>query len=89
MIHQITTIDGACFRDDSGQWLKRMGAISKQDRGRIQERLIYYFGIPEDPSDEWLAENATPELLKKVLDCLLDDKKQVVLDSLIESWGNE
>jgi mRNA interferase MazF len=89
LIHQITTIDAACFRDHSGQWLKRMGAVSKQDRERIQERLMYYFGIPEEPSDEWFTDNATPELLKKVFYLLPDSQKKFAIDILIEQLGDD
>lgn len=89
LIHQITTIDAACFRDSSGQWLKKLGSVSKQDRERIQERLMYYFGIPEEPSDEWLKDNVSPELVERIFDYLSEAQKQEVLEYLINGLSDK
>jgi mRNA interferase MazF len=87
LIHQITTIDGNCFKDSNGNWLKKKGTLSAKDKRRIEERLIYLLGISETPSDDWFRDNTSPELVKKVFDFLPESQKQETLDNLIDDFS--
>lgn len=85
LVHQICTVDANCFKDSKGDWLERIGQLDKSDKESIEERLKYLLNIQQNPSDDWFANNASPELLKKVFNYLNEDIKQVVLEELIEN----
>lgn len=85
LIHQICTVEASCFKvigDDV--WKQRIGQISKQDKQQIDERLRYFFGFPDAPSDDWLKKNASPELLKKIFGYLPEDQRDPALESLMD-----
>ncbi|BAZ14423.1 hypothetical protein NIES4071_62670 [Calothrix sp. NIES-4071] len=85
LIHQICTVDANCFKDKNGDWLVRIGQIDKPDKEAIDERLKYFFNIQDKPSDDWFVNNASPELLEQVFNCLPDDIKQSALEKLIDN----
>jgi mRNA interferase MazF len=85
LVHQICTVDANCSKDSKGDWLERIGQLDKSDKESIEERLKYFLNIQESPSDDWFANNASPELLKKVFNYLNEDKKQSVLEELIDN----
>ncbi|MEH2253322.1 MAG: type II toxin-antitoxin system PemK/MazF family toxin [Nostoc sp.] len=83
LVHQIYTVDANCFKDSSANWLDRIGQLDKLDKDTIEERLKYFFNIQENPSEDWFAQNASPELLKKVFDYLPEDTKNLAVEELI------
>lgn len=84
LVHQIVTVDGNSFKDPKGDWLSRIGQIDKSDKEAIEERLKFFLGINEIPSEDWFAQNATPELLKKVYFYLSEDDRSRILEELID-----
>ena len=40
--------------------------MEKADKDAIDERLKYYLGLTDNPSDDWFLRNADIETLKKV-----------------------
>ena len=88
LVHQICTVDANCFKDSAGDWLNRIGQLEKPDRESIEERLKYFFNLIENPSEDWFAKNASPELLKKVFDYLLENTKNLALEELIDNLGS-
>ncbi|MEA5582746.1 type II toxin-antitoxin system PemK/MazF family toxin [Nodularia harveyana UHCC-0300] len=85
LVHQIYTVDANCFKDVSGNWLNRIGQLEKSDKNAIEEGLKYYLNIQDNPSEDWFAQNASPELLKKVFDYLDEDTKNLTIEKLINS----
>jgi mRNA-degrading endonuclease toxin of MazEF toxin-antitoxin module len=79
LVHQLITVDANCFKNSNGNWLERVGQVTKDDRQEIDERLKYFLAMPENPED-WLIKNASPEILVKVFDCLpsVETKKQAI-----------
>ncbi|MDF5729718.1 MAG: type II toxin-antitoxin system PemK/MazF family toxin [Rhizonema sp. PD38] len=87
LVHQICTVDANCFKDSSENWLNRIGQLDKADKEALELRLKYYLDITENPSEDWFAQNASPELLKKVFDYLSEDTKNSAIEDLINSLG--
>lgn len=85
LIHQICTVDANCFKAREN-WLKRIGQIERFDKEAIEERLKYFLNLQENPSDDWFAKNASPELFKKVFNYLPEDSKQSVIEELIDDF---
>jgi len=86
LIHQIYTIDANCLKDSSGNWFERIGQLDKSDKEAIAERLNYYLGISDDPSEDWFLKNASPDLVKKVFGYLSEADKQSVISELIDDF---
>jgi mRNA interferase MazF len=86
LIHQLTTIDGNCLKDSQGNWLTRMGQIDSYDKESIERRLKYALDIQDNPSDDWFVKNASPELLRKIFHHIPEEKKQSVIEELIEDF---
>lgn len=84
LVHQICTVDGNCFKDSNGDWLKRIGQLSKDDKEEIEETLAYYLNINTDPQEDWFRDNASPELVKKIFDLLPEEKQEEALDHLLD-----
>ncbi len=84
LVHQVCTVDANSFKDPKGDWLIRIGQLDKADREAIEERLKFFLGIHETPTEDWFAQNATPELLKKVYFNLSEDDQSRVLEELID-----
>jgi mRNA-degrading endonuclease toxin of MazEF toxin-antitoxin module len=84
LVHQVCTVDANSFKDSKGDWLIRIGQLDKSDREAIEERLKFFLGIKETPTEDWFAQNATPELLKKVYFNLSEDDQSRVLEELID-----
>ncbi len=84
LVHQICTVDTNCFKDAKGDWLNRIGQIDKSDKEAVEERLKYFLNIQENPSEDWFANNASPELLRKVFDYLPENLKKSALEELID-----
>lgn len=84
LVHQICTVDGNCFKDSNGDWLKRIGQLSKDDKEEIKDTLAYYLNIDTDPKEDWFRDNASPELVKKIFDFLPEEAKQRALDNLLD-----
>jgi len=82
LIHQISTVNGSCFRDANGNWIKRNGQLGKEDTQYIGQRLSYYLGI-NDTCDEFLKQNASKEFLKQVFDSLPENERDDALNHLI------
>jgi mRNA interferase MazF len=85
LVHQICTVDANCFKDASGNWLNRIGQLDKADKIAIEERLKYFLNIQVNPNEDWFAQNASPELVKKVFGYLDEDNKNLTLEELINS----
>ncbi len=85
LVHQICTVDGNCFKDSAGDWFNRIGQLDKSDKDAIEERLKYFLNIQENPSDDWFAKNASPEILQKVFDNLPEETKNLALEKLIDN----
>ncbi|WP_228013332.1 hypothetical protein [Nostoc edaphicum] len=62
--------------------------MDKADREAIEERLKYFLNIQENPSEDWFAQNASPELLKKVFDYLPEGTKNLAIEELINNLGS-
>jgi mRNA interferase MazF len=88
LVHQICTVDANCFKDVSGNWLNRIGQLDKADKIAIEERLKYFLNIQVNPSEDWFAQNASPELVKKVFGYLDEDNKNLTLEELIKSLNS-
>lgn len=86
LVHQICPIDGNCFKDSQGDWLDRIGQLSKDDKTEIEETLVYYFNLNHEPKEDWFRENASPELLKKVFGFLPNDDKERGLSDLLDDF---
>ena len=84
LVHQVTTVDLNSLREVSGAWKARLGQLDSTDKGQIEKRLLYYLNLFESEED-WLARNATKELLVKVYARLSDEQKESVLEQLLES----
>lgn len=84
LVHQICTVEANCFKDRSGNWLQRIGQLGKSDKASINERLRYFLDIPENSSEDWLANNASPELLRKVFYYLPKNERSSILEELID-----
>lgn len=89
LVHQICTVDANCFKDSSANWLNRIGQLDKPDKDAIEERLKYFFKIQENPSNDWFAQNASPELLKKVFDYLPRQTKNLAVEELINKLDSQ
>ncbi|MFN6519165.1 MAG: type II toxin-antitoxin system PemK/MazF family toxin [Nostoc sp. CreGUA01] len=89
LVHQICTVDANCFKDSNGDWLNRIGQLDKADKDAIYKRLNYFFNFPENPSDDWFAQNATVELLQKIFYFLPDENtKSKAIEELINNLGS-
>ena len=87
LVHQICTVDSNCFKNSDGDWLQRIGQLSKKDKEEIQETLLYYLDINNCKlDDDWLHKNASPELVKKIFDFLPDQQKQETIENLIDEF---
>ena len=84
LVHQLCTVDGNCFKDQSGSWLKREGQLDKSDKLRVSERLKYFLGFDLEPSEDWFKKNATPELTQKIYGLLPEADKKELLERLID-----
>lgn len=84
LIHQISTVEANCFKDSGGNWLTRMGQLDKADKDAIEERLTYFFGLRNNPSEDWFAENSSLELLEKVFYYLPENERIVGLEKLMD-----
>jgi mRNA interferase MazF len=84
LVHQICTVDGNCFKDESGNWLPREGQLDPKDKAGINQRLKFFLGFDESPSDDWFKQNASPELVQKIYGHLSDAEKKALLESLID-----
>jgi mRNA-degrading endonuclease toxin of MazEF toxin-antitoxin module len=87
LVHQICTVDANSFKDIKGDWLNRIGQLDRADKEAIEERLKFFLGINETPSEDWFAQNATPELLKKVYFYLSEDDRTTILEELIDNMS--
>ncbi len=85
LINQICTIDSNCFKDSSGNWLERIGQLSKNDKEQIKERLIYYLNLASDLSEDWFKQNLSEELFKKLFDYFPNDIKEQILIELMDN----
>lgn len=90
LVHQICTVDSNCFKDNDGKWKEREGQLSKSDKEEIEETLAYYLGIRvcREPDDDWLKNNASPKLIKKIFNFLPNEQKQITVENLIDELEN-
>jgi len=84
LVHQLCTVDANSFKNENENWLMRIGQLDKQDKEAIEERLKFFLGVNKDPSEDWFAQNASPELLKKVYFYLSEDDQIRSLEELID-----
>ncbi|MUH00974.1 type II toxin-antitoxin system PemK/MazF family toxin [Scytonema sp. UIC 10036] len=89
LVHQICSVDANCFKDSMGNWLNRIGQLEQADREAIEERLKYFLNLQDNPSEDWFARNASPELLKKIFDYLPKDTQNLALEELIDNLDSE
>lgn len=87
LVHQICTVDANCFKDPSENWLNRIGQLDKADKEAIEERLKYFLNIQDNPSEDWFAQNASSEIVKKVFNYLSEEEKRSVIEELINKLG--
>ena len=66
LVHQLTTIDVESFKKSNGDWMHRFGVINSDEKRDLEDRLRLALKLPNDPSEDWFARNASPELLEKV-----------------------
>jgi mRNA interferase MazF len=57
----------------------------REDYEELREKLKYSLGLSSEPTEEWLRENASPELFKKFYGYLSDSEKSKLLESLLEN----
>ena len=88
LVHQICTVDANSFKDSSENWLNRIGQLDKPDKEAIEERLKYFLNIQDNPSEDWFAQNASPEIVKKVFDYLSEEDKSSVIEELINNLNS-
>lgn len=86
LVHQICAVDGNCFKDSQGDWLVRVGQLSKDDKAEIEETLVYYLNINREPTEDWFRENASPELLKKVFGFLREADREGAVNDLLDNF---
>jgi len=86
LVHQICTVDGNCFKDSQGDWLDRIGQLSKDDKAEIEETFVYYLNINREPTEDWFRENASPESLKKVFDFLPEGDREGAVNDLLDNF---
>jgi mRNA interferase MazF len=55
-----------------------------EDYEELREKLKYSLGLSSEPTDEWLRENASPELFKKFYGYLSDSEKITLLKNLLK-----
>ncbi|MBO3461139.1 hypothetical protein G7B40_017415 [Aetokthonos hydrillicola Thurmond2011] len=65
--------------------LDKVAQLDKSDKDAIEERLKYFFNFQENPSDNWFAQNASPELLKKVFNYIPENTKPSAIKELINN----
>ena len=85
LVHQLTIVDSECFKYGNGSWMQRMGTISQDIRKEIELRLKFSLNLSENPSDDWFAANASPQLLKKIFSGLNEEQKENALTDLLDS----
>ncbi|QOV21201.1 hypothetical protein [Anabaenopsis elenkinii] len=73
---------------ESENWLNRIGQLDKADKEAIEERLKYFLNIQDNPSEDWFAQNASPEIVKKVFDYLSEEDKSSVIEELINNLNS-
>lgn len=84
LVHQIITIDINCLKKSNGDWLERIGQLGKDDKEAIEKRLNFYLNLSNIPDDDWLKQNASPELLVKIFDYLPDEDKEKSISTLLD-----
>ena len=84
LIHQLTTVDAACFKDINGDWIERRGKIDKDQKEDIKKRLINLLNLPSEPNDDWLKNNASPELIKKISIYLTSEELKETTEFLVD-----
>lgn len=85
LVHQICTIDGNCFKDRNGDWLKKNGQLDKKDKNEIEETLAYYLNVSTNPNDDWFRKNASSALVKKIFNLLPEAEQEKTLEELMDS----
>lgn len=66
LVHQLTTIDVESFKDSNGDWMHRLGVINLDEKRDLEDRLRLALNLSNCPSEDWFAQNASPELLERV-----------------------
>jgi mRNA interferase MazF len=84
LVHQVSTVDGHCFKDASGNWLDRMGQLDPTDKEEIERRLKYFFGFDNSPDEDWFKQNASLKLVQKIFSYLPNSEKDKSLETLLE-----
>jgi mRNA interferase MazF len=90
LIHQVCTVDAACFKDQDDRWMPRLGTLDKKDLEMVEERLIYHLGLFDGSQNllsNYVRENSSVELLKQLFDCLPDEQKNEALEYFINNHG--
>jgi mRNA interferase MazF len=85
LVHQFYTIDGNCFKDESGNWIDRVGQLDANDKAEIKQRLQYLLGFDTAPDEDWFKKNATPAIAEKIYSYLSDDEKNSFLENLLDN----
>jgi mRNA interferase MazF len=84
LTHQVYTVDGNCLKDSDGNWLSRDGQLDKKDKAAIMQRLKYFLGCDNNPTEDWFRKSATPELIQKIYGYLPAPEKARLLEELID-----
>ncbi|MCY7331871.1 MAG: type II toxin-antitoxin system PemK/MazF family toxin [Pseudanabaena sp. CAN_BIN31] len=86
LVHQISTVDGNCFKDSMGNWSIRMGKVSLSDKSEINQTLAYFLNIPTEPNDDWFRKNVSVNLIQKVYGYLSSAEKKKLLETLLDDF---
>ncbi|MEM9007898.1 MAG: type II toxin-antitoxin system PemK/MazF family toxin [Cyanobacteria bacterium P01_F01_bin.86] len=84
LVHQICTLDSNCFKDGSGNWLRRKGQLEKKDKEELDRRLKFLLGFDDNPNEDWFKQNATPELVQKIYGYLSESDRNTLLENLLD-----
>ena len=83
LIHQFITVDAACFKDRNGDWIERIGKITRTQKKDIKEILGNLLNLLSDPNDDWFMRNTSPELIEKIFNYIEPSEKEKLIERLI------
>jgi len=89
LVHQICTVDAACFKDKDDCWIERIGQLDQKDKDGIEERLKYALNINETPSEDWFKKNTSPELIQRLYSYLPASIQERTLEDLLDLGSEE
>lgn len=89
LCHNPLTVDLDAFKKRSGDkriWLQRIGTLTPEEMGEIDQRIAYINGIDEETmAKSWLNANISPDLLLSFFESLKPADKEDFLGKAIEA----